>query len=198
MYLTRNQAYGFPVPWVRIPPSPPKSENPASRQACGVFVLGLRWGRRKHAVRRADRASTGLTPRTRRKLIVLVLQDRQHGSISAHAEETSRWHRDTRAMEAYLRARGGNAVPAFAFQSHVGLSPRTRRKRLQQTPQVVFSRSISAHAEETFANGVSRESAGVYLRARGGNPSEASTAELMSGLSPRTRRKPDDAVGSDL
>ena len=23
MYLTRNQAYGNPVPWVRIPPSPP-------------------------------------------------------------------------------------------------------------------------------------------------------------------------------
>jgi hypothetical protein len=27
MYLTRNQAYGFPVPWVRIPPSPPDTRQ---------------------------------------------------------------------------------------------------------------------------------------------------------------------------
>ena len=46
MYLTRNQAYGFPVPWVRIPPSPPKYRNPASRKACGVLLLGCCVSRR--------------------------------------------------------------------------------------------------------------------------------------------------------
>ena len=29
MGLTRNQVYGSPVPWVRIPPSPPEIENGA-------------------------------------------------------------------------------------------------------------------------------------------------------------------------
>src|SRR3546814_12221911 len=31
MYLTRNQAYGFPVPWVRIPPCPPEHPRFGSR-----------------------------------------------------------------------------------------------------------------------------------------------------------------------
>ncbi len=31
MYLTRNQAYGFPVPWVRIPPSPPETKKVTRR-----------------------------------------------------------------------------------------------------------------------------------------------------------------------
>ena len=36
MYLTRNQAYGFPVPRVRIPPSPPdKKRHP---QGCLFYV----------------------------------------------------------------------------------------------------------------------------------------------------------------
>ena len=35
MYLTRNQAYGIPVPRVRIPPSPPN----AKASLCGAFCF---------------------------------------------------------------------------------------------------------------------------------------------------------------
>ena len=34
--LTRNQVYGIPVPWVRIPPSPPEHKNP---RPGGVFLV---------------------------------------------------------------------------------------------------------------------------------------------------------------
>src|SRR5690606_5204872 len=40
MYLTRNQAYGFPVPWVRIPPSPPRNHALGYDKApCGAFCF---------------------------------------------------------------------------------------------------------------------------------------------------------------
>jgi hypothetical protein len=47
MYLTRNQAYGNPVPWVRIPPSPPgrprkgfriDAKSPRGPSLLGFFV----------------------------------------------------------------------------------------------------------------------------------------------------------------
>ena len=43
MYLTRNQAYGIPVPWVRIPPSPPvfKHFGALQRPRKGPFAFGL-------------------------------------------------------------------------------------------------------------------------------------------------------------
>ena len=40
MYLTRNQAYGIPVPWVRIPPSPPVFKNEAPEKS-GAFFFSV-------------------------------------------------------------------------------------------------------------------------------------------------------------
>ena len=37
MYLTRNQAYGIPVPWVRIPPSPPSMPRPTHHGLAFLF-----------------------------------------------------------------------------------------------------------------------------------------------------------------
>ena len=38
MVLIRNQVYGFPVPWVRIPPSPPVTKKSPLQGA--FFVTG--------------------------------------------------------------------------------------------------------------------------------------------------------------
>ena len=55
MGLTRNQVYGSPVPWVRIPPSPPEKQK---RALVALFCFSRRaWLRTSDPVRQAQRRS---------------------------------------------------------------------------------------------------------------------------------------------
>ena len=52
MGLIRNQVYGSPVPWVRIPPSPPENEK---APLWGLFVFSPRGYGLSNPVRRKQR-----------------------------------------------------------------------------------------------------------------------------------------------
>ena len=71
----------------------------------------------------------GLSPRTRGKLVLLLLPAMRLGPIPANTGETPALDTAIKVLAAYPREHGGNcsspATPIFAQ----GLSPRTRGKR---------------------------------------------------------------------
>ncbi|APH54999.1 Hypothetical protein GbCGDNIH9_7112a [Granulibacter bethesdensis] len=88
----------------------------------------------------------------------------------------------------YLRARGGTSFASAATLANLGLSPRTRRNPALSRQFLVYSRSISAHAEEPSPPVFPAGLITVYLRARGGTLINGVTVPRHWGLSPRTRR----------
>jgi hypothetical protein len=115
-----------------------------------------------------NRASRGLSPRTRRNRCRANRRARTKGSISAYAEEPCSRSAYMKTHRVYLRVRGGTGLDTRAPHCYWGLSPRTRRnhrvapkihRRKGLSPRTrrnLFKRrklieprgSISAYAEE--------------------------------------------------
>ncbi len=130
----------------------------------------------------------GLSPRKRRNLRSDALQDAQCGPISAYAEEPARPSGRAAETEAYLRVRGGTALPGGANLVRTGLPPRTRRNREVVKTREPDKRPISAYAEERGFVHHERHNYGAYLRVPGGTEIDKWHAAMEHGLSPRTRR----------
>ena len=131
----------------------------------------------------------GLSPRTRGKQIALKAREGEARSIPAHAGETRRDTDDRRLGKVYPRARGGNRRRVGQIAAHLGLSPRTRGKRVSTEWSGCAIGSIPAHAGETGARRLRWWRSSVYPRARGGNDIAGETIAHLAGLSPRTRGK---------
>ncbi len=72
-----------------------------------------------------------------------------------------------------------------------GLSPRTRRNLDAERLARSGVGPISAYAEEPASNAAENAAATAYLRVRGGTICGARLRRLSKGLSPRTRRNPE-------
>ena len=81
-------------------------------------------------------------------------------------------------------------MPAQGF-SAPGLSPRTRGRRLRGRRGARHRGSIPANAGETPAPPCRRRRRRVYPRERGGDPPRAAPTHTYTGLSPRTRGRPE-------
>ncbi len=131
---------------------------------------------------------SGRSPRGRRSLSYLPVDDAAHGSISARAEEplSSLWRRAEVRVD--LRAGGGAQLETVTGAFRKGRSPRGRRSQGMMLRVLVLAGSISARAEEPRRRpGGSRKSR-VDLRAGGGAPRNGRSVTMRQGRSPRGRR----------
>ena len=100
------------------------------------------------AVSRLPVWTTGLSPRTRRNLMSILMGYLILGPISANAEEPLVSGSTHGSSRAYLRERGGTVAVQVKGWCGWGLSPRTRRNPGLPFPQHRRRGPISANAEE--------------------------------------------------
>ena len=108
-----------------------------------------------------------LPPRTRRIPSKYLLQWRETGTTSAHAENTGTGYVITDTAGNYLRARGEYFFAGDAEGGTWELPPRTRRIQKFLPVHHVGGGTTSAHAENTFTSTICCAWSGNYLRARG-------------------------------
>ena len=114
------------------------------------------WAKRAYLRERggtAARAQTGickagLSPRTRRNLLLTPEPRGAVGPISANAEEPITQDTQSGLIRAYLRERGGTCFAGCYCLCIKGLSPRTRRNPCRSAAELVEFGPISANAEE--------------------------------------------------
>ena len=111
-----------------------------------------------------------LPPRTRRIRRYDTVVGVEHGTTSAHAENTPRGAQWTRGSWNYLRARGEYIASAASASAAAELPPRTRRIQYFGRQNWQKFGTTSAHAENTADHIQSWAEAGNYLRARGEYP----------------------------
>ncbi len=138
----------------------------------------------------------GLSPRTRGKPHHVVREEARGGPIPANAGETGGVEHHSQPRRAYPRERGGNEAKFAPREPDLGLSPRTRGKRLRLRVGDQRLGPIPANAGETILEVLKVERMGAYPRERGGNPSQFAPVWTGQGLSPRTRGKPASSAGS--
>ena len=132
----------------------------------------------------------GRSPRARRRLGGELRVNRQRGSISACAEETTRPPGSGANRRVDLRVRGGDERLAAQGQVNQGRSPRARRRHQRGDGSLGCHGSISACAEETRACNRRMEVLRVDLRVRGGDARCRLWHGGIWGRSPRARRSP--------
>ena len=132
----------------------------------------------------------GLSPRTRGRPVATRRTGTGTGSIPANAGETSRSLRERTRWRVYPRERGGDSSSSVGSNSVLGLSPRTRGRRLRPLAGRQAPGSIPANAGETRTMPVITSMPRVYPRERGGDLAASAFCFAAAGLSPRTRGRP--------
>ena len=129
----------------------------------------------------------GLSPPTRGNHSGGRRDNREQGSIPAHAGEpvpvTDRWDE----VSVYPRPRGGTGFSGENLSRKKGLSPPTRGNRHDADPIYSWERSIPAHAGEPGEGLAGGGTSGVYPRPRGGTARTRKPVLPADGLSPPTR-----------
>ena len=129
-----------------------------------------------------------LPPRARRIRRGPREENRNAGTTSAYAENTSMMAIFSSITRNYLRVRGEYSSSTIFPRSHWELPPRTRRIRDKFRLSQTFNGTTSAYAENTISRAGILRTGGNYLRVRG-EYWTALRAETLDGeLPPRTRR----------
>ncbi len=136
----------------------------------------------------------GRSPRTRGSRRGGRRDDRDRGSIPAHAGEPSGASPRRGPPGVDPRARGGARVPSTFRQACAGRSPRTRGSPQRQVDPGQHQGSIPAHAGEPRAHRTRRWPQPVDPRARGGALELWRAGLTGGGRSPRTRGSPKPLV----
>ena len=136
------------------------------------------------------KASGGLSPRGRGKLVVTGNGPLDRRSIPAWAGETHRRRPPQVSIGVYPRVGGGNPGSRRPAGQAAGLSPRGRGKPSRRLPAILSLRSIPALAGETASRPRLCRYAWVYPRVGGGNGQQDRGQLALGGLSPRGRGKP--------
>ena len=132
-------------------------------------------------------AEGGRSPLTRGRLVGCIPGGLLPGSIPAHAGETALLAGPLNLAAVDPRSRGGDAAVTENGWALKGRSPLTRGRLPTSFSPVAFSRSIPAHAGETWRARCWRLSPGVDPRSRGGDTSWPCASRMASGRSPLTR-----------
>ena len=130
---------------------------------------------------------TGLSPRERGNLPVLVLRAIVCGSIPARAGEPTLSKTRICCATVYPRASGGTRCSWWPAARLPGLSPRERGNPSRYGPGRMAVRSIPARAGEPHGPAVHGRTAQVYPRASGGTVTSLAMVSPKAGLSPRER-----------
>ena len=129
-----------------------------------------------------------LPPRTRRILILGVLDQGDRGTTSAYAENTACDGGVFQPEWNYLRVRGEYMTSKFPPKRGAELPPRTRRIPVQNPVNGVGQGTTSAYAENTLNSPRHQVLTGNYLRVRGEYPVRCLSGCVAWELPPRTRR----------
>ena len=131
-----------------------------------------------------------LPPRARRIRLRIVLLGHQHGTTSACAENTTRWHPPRSPLRNYLRVRGEyEKTRAFRAKTKE-LPPRARRIRVVSDVAGDILGTTSACAENTSVMRATLYTKRNYLRVRGEYQNLRKYPFPNPELPPRARRIP--------
>ena len=111
-----------------------------------------------------------------------------HGTTSAHAENTPKLRTVVQGHGNYLRARGEYKCVKFLAENDPELPPRTRRIHRATSFRCLIGGTTSAHAENTNPHTMGGVMQRNYLRARGEYKPTLLFQKKILELPPRTRR----------
>ena len=137
----------------------------------------------------------GLSPRVRGRQAGEVVSQVALGPIPAGAGETVITSSTSKTTGAYPRGCGGDAFLSRGDSFERGLSPRVRGRQLAHGLSHPLLGPIPAGAGETFDHRASSARRRAYPRGCGGDDESPDAANLLEGLSPRVRGRPQGEPG---